>query len=138
MFEFDEHLTVADVRELMHPNTPPIFHRTGDPFKALRRKQPVVVFEKFAQAWMAALPLHARPQQCALQYPRIVNTLAAMDSDSERSEAYLKSLLADTRGQRQGFPPLVLKELIAFRGYRSSFRAKESCNPWLHVRLERF
>ena len=48
-------------------------------------------------------------------YPRIANVIAAAWRDSKALRSYMDCLFTDKRGDRQGFPPDVLDELLALR-----------------------
>jgi hypothetical protein len=136
MIEF-EPLTVAEARSLLKAEAPPVYHKATDPFKALRRREAPVALERYAQSWMALLPLTAQLPTCAVAFPRIVNTLAALWDNPEKGTLYLKNLLSDTRENRRGFPPLVRAELEALRTYRNSFRTVAE-STWTFERLDRF
>lgn len=62
--------------------------------------------------WMAQLPVSVQPRKLR-EIPRILNKLAAVWSDYAVCSKYLESLLIDDRGDRQGFPPAIMSELIA-------------------------
>ncbi len=62
--------------------------------------------------WIAQLPVSVQPRKLR-EIPRILNKLAAVWSDYAVCSKYLESLLIDDRGDRQGFPPAIMGELIA-------------------------
>lgn len=63
------------------------------------------------------LPKGLRPSHLARQYPRVANEVSLLWPNTEKLKAYLNGLLADRRGNRQGFPALVHEEIVALRGY---------------------
>jgi len=65
--------------------------------------------------WVARLPKERRPFALALSYPRIAERLAAIDTDSSVAIGYLDSLTIDHRGDRDGFPVEVARELMQLR-----------------------
>jgi len=67
--------------------------------------------------WLARLPRDIRPMELSRWSPRIANLLAANWDEPEAMRAYLEDLLLDRRGGRQGFPPNVNSELLAFRSF---------------------
>lgn len=62
--------------------------------------------------WLVRLPADLRPTALRA-FPHVLNKLATLWSDDEACGAYLESLMLDDRGDRQGFPPEALSELIA-------------------------
>ena len=70
---------------------------------------------KQAVLWMLYLEREHFPIELGRNYPRIVNRLAETWDNPEEGNKYLDSLLLDDRGNRQGFPMKVLRELIALR-----------------------
>ncbi len=71
--------------------------------------------------WLLALPPTLRPQRLTHHFPRIVNALAAVWHEPEQTQAAFDKLLNDRRRHRQGFPPGVLDELLALRGWAQVF-----------------
>jgi hypothetical protein len=66
-----------------------------------------------ARRWLARFPDEMRPKELAERFPRIVNRLALLWRDEGLTDLLLVDLLTDTRGARQGFPPLILAEVEA-------------------------
>jgi hypothetical protein len=122
MFEVEfELVSVDDVKHMLKSDTAPVFHKTSDPFKALRRKEATMALQGYAIAWMAKLPPEKQPRACANKYPRIVNKLAAIWDMPEKANEYLRDLVVDKRGGvRQGFPMDVQQELQNLRGVKSA------------------
>ena len=67
--------------------------------------------------WVASLPRDVQPTALMRHYPRIANVIAAAWRDSKALRSYMDCLFTDNRGDRQGFPPDVLDELLALREY---------------------
>jgi hypothetical protein len=76
--------------------------------------------------WIATLPAEIRPTALVRRYPRIANLIAAVWGDSNCFGTYMESLLTDNRGNRRGFPPDVLDNLVSLQRYHDAMRAKES------------
>ena len=83
--------------------------------------------------WADALPPGVRPTALLRQFARIANLIAATWRDSEHFDAYMGSLLTDTRGNRRGFPVEVLRELEALRRYRDTLDEGDK-SAWSTVR----
>lgn len=67
------------------------------------------------QAWLAKLPEKVRAPLLAAAYPRIAERLALFDSDPAYAVHYLDQMMVDQRGDRQGFPVEVGRELLRLR-----------------------
>jgi hypothetical protein len=67
--------------------------------------------------WVADLPHSVRPTALLRRYARIANLIAAAWGDRKCFHVYMESLFTDNRGNRRGFPPDVLSELIALQRY---------------------
>ena len=65
--------------------------------------------------WLLHLPPGARPEQLGTHFPRIAHALAVVWNDPTACQVALDKLIASERKGRQGFPPLVQRELIALR-----------------------
>jgi hypothetical protein len=82
-----------------------------------RKSQPANGLLKPTFAWASTLPVEAQPRSLMYKFPRIANLLAAMWPDPSSFRRYMDDLLVDKRGNRQGFPVDVLKELFELRAY---------------------
>lgn len=80
-------------------------------------------------AWASTLPVEAQPRSLMYKFPRIANLLAAMWPDPNSFRRYMDDLLVDKRGNRQGFPVDVLKELFELRAYYDEINPDTS-PPW--------
>ena len=67
--------------------------------------------------WVADLPHDVRPTALIRRFARIANLIAAAWGDQKSFRIYMESLFTDNRGNRRGFPPDVLSELVALRRY---------------------
>jgi hypothetical protein len=67
--------------------------------------------------WVVTLPRSVQPLALMRRFPRIVNQLASSWSDTPSVRSYLDALLVDHRGDREGFPREVLRELLMLRLY---------------------
>jgi hypothetical protein len=68
------------------------------------------LFESTARR-METLPRTLRPVELAKTYPRIANRIADLWKRPSRCDAYFQTLMLDSRGRRQGFPPAVAMEI---------------------------
>jgi len=100
-------------------------------FLHLRRAQPANEPLPGTMKWIARLPRNIRPMALLRTYPRIANALTVAWPDREAFRAYLYDLLIDRRGNRQGFPADVLRELLALRLYFDAH-----CYPYGYKRDE--
>jgi hypothetical protein len=66
-------------------------------------------------AWVARLPKERRPLALVRSYPRLAERLARIDTDPSVAIGYLDSLTIDHRGDRNGFPVDVGRELMQLR-----------------------
>ena len=96
--------------------------------KHLRRAEPASTLVPSTWKWVEGLPPNVRPSALLRQYPRIANLIAVAWGDKESFDTYTESLLTDKRGNRRGFPPEVLKELMALRDYYDI--AKKDTSVW--------
>jgi hypothetical protein len=82
--------------------------------------------------WAASLPEDVRPHELLRTYGRIANLIAASWNDPEATYSYLDELLVDRRGNRQGFPPSVMSELLALRTHYAGLHVR-STGTWMHI-----
>ena len=61
--------------------------------------------------------VEVQPRSLLYKFPRIANLMAAMWPDPNSFRRYMDDLLVDKRGNRQGFPVDVLRELFELRAY---------------------
>ena len=98
-----------------------------------RRSEPANGLLKPTFAWASTLPVEAQPRSLMYKFPRIANLLAAMWPDPNSLRRYMDDLLVDKRGNRQGFPVDVLKELFELRAYYDEINPDTS-RPWESIK----
>jgi len=99
--------------EAAKPGTPTT---SENPEKAkLRRGEPMNSPLPRTFTWVAKLPSDLRPVELLRSYPRIANLIASLWDDPTGMNTYFYELLNDRRGNRKGFPPPVMTELLALR-----------------------
>lgn len=87
----------------------------------LRKAKPMDHLMPMCLKWLGSLPEQLRPIALTSQYPRIANLLALNWSEPALCRRYLDDLLTDhLRGNRQGFPLGVHRELETLRAYYHS------------------
>ncbi len=64
-----------------------------------------------AETFYKALPTEDYPKALIANYPRIANQIVALRSDKVSLARYFESLLADERGNRNGFDFPILVEI---------------------------
>ena len=82
--------------------------------------------------WAASLPADVRPHELLREFGRIANLIAASWSDPDATYRYLDDLLVDRRGNRQGFPPGVVSELLALRTHYAGLHVHPT-GTWMHI-----
>jgi hypothetical protein len=88
----------------------------GEEAMARRRRQtPMGEPLPITFRWVAKLPRRVRPFALLRQYPRIANMMAGMWQDPQSYCAYVHDLLTDRRGNRKGFSPDIVQELLSLR-----------------------
>ena len=98
-----------------------------------RKTEPANGLLKPTFAWASTLPVEAQPRSLMYKFPRIANLLAAMWPDPNSFRRYMDDLLVDKRGNRQGFPVDVLKELFELRAYYDEVHPDTS-RPWESIK----
>jgi hypothetical protein len=93
------------------PGAVPAPASNEEQYRHLRRGAPVNTLLPATVTWAQRLPSDLRPVALLDRYARIANLLAATWADPRAFDAYMDSLLTDKRGNRQGFPPEVAREL---------------------------
>ena len=76
-----------------------------------------LVLNTAGQALLAYIEESARPKELAAAFPRIVNHMAKLWKTPREMDRYFEELLADTRGNRKGFPLKILMELSTLRDF---------------------
>jgi hypothetical protein len=107
-----------------------------DDWTTRRTSQPATGLLKPTHTWAATLPDDVRPNALMMTFPRIANLMAAMWHDPNSFRRYVDDLLVDRRGNRQGFPLEVLRELFKIRAYYDDVHPDDNM-PWERASFER-
>jgi hypothetical protein len=83
-----------------------------------------------AMAWLDSLPESVKPVQLTLRYPRILNRLSLLACEPDLMLGYLKSLMIDDRGGRQGFPGRIPFELQDVYDHVQTTSGQRPNDPW--------
>jgi hypothetical protein len=67
--------------------------------------------------WLASIEQSSRPIRLAAAFPRIVNRMAKLWKQPRQMDRYFEELLADTRGNRKGFPLNILMEMSTVKDH---------------------
>ena len=94
-----------------------------------RASQPASGLLRPTIAWASALPAEVQPTTLMAEYPRVANLVAVLWKDPESLRRYVDDLLVDRRGNRQGFPVDVLREIFALRDYYDELHPP-TLRPW--------
>jgi hypothetical protein len=94
-----------------------------DQYQHMRKATPINRPFPQTLSWCASLPADIRPNALVRRYARIANLIAVSWGDRKWFRAYIESLLTDSRGNRRGFPPDVLSNLVALQRYRDSIES---------------
>ncbi len=105
-------------------------HSQNDEYWATKRaSRPANGLLRPTVNWASALPDDVRPNTLLAKFPRIANLIAVLWQDPRSLRRYIDDLLVDKRGNRQGFPLDVLRELFALRAHFDELNP-ESSRPW--------
>jgi hypothetical protein len=69
------------------------------------------------------------PMQLAKQHPRIIDRIVELWKQGSALEQYLDDLLIDRRGNREGFPPAMLMEILSLKNYCQGLKHQPDRNP---------
>ena len=94
-----------------------------------RAKEPATGLLRPTAQWASALPREVVPHGLLSKFPRICNLLAVLWQDPGSLRLYVDDLLVDKRGNRQGFPLEILRELFALRAHYDQLHPGSS-RPW--------
>jgi hypothetical protein len=94
-----------------------------------RSREPANGLLRPTAQWATTLPAHVVPHALLAKFPRICNLLAVLWQDPGSLRRYLDDLLVDKRGNRQGFPVEILRELFALRAYYDELHPGSNA-PW--------
>jgi hypothetical protein len=82
-----------------------------------RAAQPASGLLRPTVAWATGLPATVQPSALLTKFPRVANLVAVLWKDPDSLRRYVDDLLVDKRGNRQGFPVDVLREIFELRAY---------------------
>jgi hypothetical protein len=119
----------ANVKELSVARRAPLQMSVGlEERKRLRTVAPANTPLRRTLMWIKTLPPDVQPGTLVRRFARIANLIAATWGDPKSFDAYMESLLTDTRGNRRGFAPAVHAEFVALRRYRDTLT--DDGSPW--------
>ena len=82
------------------------------------------------KALLAEIAEQVRLVETARLYPRIINRIAKLWRRSLKMDAYFENLLVDERGNRNGFPFLVVAELGALKDHYITVAFPKGSDVW--------
>jgi hypothetical protein len=126
--------TLQSMELLVPPSTQVRMRVAHEQYKHLRKAIPAEGPLARTLRWLEDLPPDVRPTTLLRLHARIVNLIAATWRDPKTFGAYMESLLRDTRGNRQGFPPKIVAELVALKHYYDTRRVDDNDVTWQGVR----
>jgi len=132
-----DRVLLNDVAFSAEPSTPVakpagtgvVLSQNDEDWSKKRSAEPVNGLLRPTINWMSSLPQEVVPNALLAKFPRIGNLLAVLWDDPNSARRYLDDLLVDKRGNRQGFPLDILRELLAMRAYYEHLHP-ESAQPW--------
>ncbi len=83
--------------------------------------------------WLRELPPRRRPLRLCEVHPRVANRIAWCWQDAILSDALLDDLLVDRRGGRNGFSPIVVRELRRLREFNAQHRIETGPEGLLEI-----
>jgi hypothetical protein len=95
-----------------------------------RPSQPPAALSASARALLRQLDGKVALGNVADQYPRLMNRVAELWDKPKELEAYFAELITDSRGNRQGFPFKVLKEVNLLRVFYVTKVHPRRLDPW--------
>lgn len=87
------------------------------PPKSANQQPAAVTHETIIQEWLSQLPEHVRPYRLTDNYPRLAVRMAELWRQPIPLQNYLRGLVLDDRGGRQGFPEEIAGELLRLTSY---------------------
>lgn len=113
------------------PSMPREVGLLGPDWTRLRKTRPVDYLLPASLRWFKSLPQQVRPVALARRYARIANLVAQQWNDYSACRGYFDELLNDRRGNRQGFPPDVERDLRNLLDYYVRLRLTADGGPAL-------
>ena len=101
----------------------------SNPAARRRRTTPELLLPETLN-WARELPQKVRPLHTIKGFPHVANRIFLMWSSPEHFESYMRSLMLDARGGRQGFPPPVAAEIATLYEYHSTSAYPRGRDPW--------
>ena len=88
---------------------------------------------KRLQEYLCEAP-HLYPQNLERQFPRVLSKIVAAWSSRESISALFSELLIDQRGDRQGFPPEIVREIFQLSIFYDGLSParKAASDVWRH------
>jgi hypothetical protein len=124
-----DRIPLSDVQVAPAPDRARLSAEPAADWTKRRTSEPANGLLKPTVAWAATLPDATQPRALMQRFPRIANLLAAMWHDPSSLRRYMDDLLVDKRGNRQGFPADVLRELFNLRAHYDETYPDRS-RPW--------
>jgi hypothetical protein len=90
---------------------------TAADWNAVRKAHPLNQILPATRRWFDSLPASCRPIEMMKTYPRIANRIALAWREPRTAQEVIHDLLIDQRGERQGFPPFVMMELMRLQSF---------------------
>jgi hypothetical protein len=112
LMDFEERHHAPVERSPATPATDP-----SQDWSEVRRAYPADYVLPISERWLNSLPQAVVPIALITRFPRIVNLIATQWNDNLSCPAYFEELFADRRGNRQGFPQDVRRDLSRLRNY---------------------
>jgi hypothetical protein len=94
-----------------------------------RASQPASGLLRPTVAWATSLPAKVQPTALLAKFPRVANLVAVLWKDPDSLRRYVDDLLVDKRGNRQGFPVDILREIFELRAYFDQLHPP-ALHPW--------
>jgi hypothetical protein len=110
--------------ETEFPEPLPVSARDDAKWMPLRKARPVNVLLPATRRWLALLAPDVQPQALVTRFPRLANRIAADWGSPEMCRSLLYLLLVDQRGNRQGFPEDVTRDILALRSLYAELHPK--------------
>ena len=124
-----DRVPLSDVVASAQPHDSGVQAQNDVEWTARRSKDLISGILRPTENWASGLPAEVVPRALLSKFPRIGNLLAVLWQDPGSLRRYLDDLLVDKRGNRQGFPVEVLRELFALRAHYDELHPGRS-RPW--------
>jgi hypothetical protein len=124
-----DRVPLSDVAATAQPRTGDLQAQNDVDWTTRRARGPATGLLRPTAQWAASMPREVVPHALLSKFPRICNLLAVLWQDPGSLRRYLDDLLVDKRGNRQGFPVNILRELFALRAHYDELHPGSS-RPW--------